>query len=265
MQRLGESRAGFRSLTEAIDTTTAAGRMMMQMVGAFAEFERAMLKERTKVGLDAARQDGRIGGRRPKLSPQQHAEIKKMVSKGGKTAADAARLFKIHPAPFRGYWRGNPARHQGRPRMPTNVDDSVQSDKNARCYSLSASSWDRVCSPREQLNYAFSGRADRECHFQPRSRASAIADQPESRVARPTAIRVAAGPDCGRNGVVVSAADRRGTDDSQLGAIAGGPSWISRRKCPHRSGPDAQFSERHRQLRLALRMSRRGKRPNMGT
>jgi len=48
MERLGEVKAGFRSLTEAIDTTTPAGRMMMQMVGAFAEFERAMLKERTK-------------------------------------------------------------------------------------------------------------------------------------------------------------------------------------------------------------------------
>src|SRR5436309_15397846 len=48
MERLGEASAGFRSLTEAIDTTTAAGRMMMQMVGAFAEFERAMLRERTK-------------------------------------------------------------------------------------------------------------------------------------------------------------------------------------------------------------------------
>src|SRR5947209_14733078 len=98
MERLGEASAGFRSLTEAIDTTTAAGRMMMQMVGAFAEFERAMLKERTRAGLDAARGDGRIGGRRPKLSPQQQAEIKKMVSKGRKTAADAARLFKVHPA-----------------------------------------------------------------------------------------------------------------------------------------------------------------------
>ena len=71
---------------------------MMQMVGAFAEFERAMLKERTKAGLDSAREEGRIGGRRPKLSPQQQAEIQKMVSKGDKTAADAARLFKIHPA-----------------------------------------------------------------------------------------------------------------------------------------------------------------------
>lgn len=98
MERLGEAKVGFRSLTEAIDTTTPAGRMMMQMVGAFAEFERAMLKERTKAGLDVARQEGRIGGRRPKLTPQQQAEIHKMVSKGRKTAADAARLFKVHPA-----------------------------------------------------------------------------------------------------------------------------------------------------------------------
>ena len=98
MEQLGESGSGFRSLTETIDTTTPAGRMMMQMVGAFAEFERAMLKERTKAGLDAAREEGRIGGRRPKLSVQQQAEIRKMVSKGDKTAADAARLFKIHPA-----------------------------------------------------------------------------------------------------------------------------------------------------------------------
>ena len=98
MELLSEAGAGFRSLTEAIDTTTPAGRMMMQMVGSFAEFERAMLRERTKAGLDAARREGRIGGRRPKLSPPQQAEIRRMVAKGEKTAADAARLFKIHPA-----------------------------------------------------------------------------------------------------------------------------------------------------------------------
>jgi DNA invertase Pin-like site-specific DNA recombinase len=98
MQRLGEASAGFRSLTEAIDTTTPAGRMMMQMVGAFAEFERAMLRERTKAGLDTARQEGRIGGRRPKLTDQQQSEIRKMVTRGDKSAADAARLFKVHPA-----------------------------------------------------------------------------------------------------------------------------------------------------------------------
>jgi DNA invertase Pin-like site-specific DNA recombinase len=98
MERLAEAKVGFRSLTEAIDTTSPAGRMMMQMVGAFAEFERAMLRERTKAGLEAARREGRIGGRPPKLTSQQRTEIIRMVSKGSKTAADAARLFGVHPA-----------------------------------------------------------------------------------------------------------------------------------------------------------------------
>ena len=47
MERIAQAGAGFRSLTEAIDTTTPAGRMLMQMVGSFAEFERAMIRERT--------------------------------------------------------------------------------------------------------------------------------------------------------------------------------------------------------------------------
>src|SRR5438094_8606923 len=63
MERLAEAEAGFRSLTEAIDTTTPAGRLMMQLGGAFAEFERAMLRERTKAGLDSVRREGSIGGR----------------------------------------------------------------------------------------------------------------------------------------------------------------------------------------------------------
>jgi DNA invertase Pin-like site-specific DNA recombinase len=98
MERIKEAEAGFRSPTEAIDTTTAPGRMMLQMVGVFAEFERAILRERTKAGLDAARKRGRIGGRRPKLRPDQQDEIVAMVSTTTKTAADVARLFNVHPA-----------------------------------------------------------------------------------------------------------------------------------------------------------------------
>jgi DNA invertase Pin-like site-specific DNA recombinase len=90
--------AGFRSLTEAIDTTTPAGRMMMQIVATFAEFERAMLRERTRKGLEQARSHGRIVGRRPKLKPHQQDEIIRSVQSGKKTAADAARLFNIHPS-----------------------------------------------------------------------------------------------------------------------------------------------------------------------
>jgi len=51
MERTAQAEAGFRSLTEAIDTTTPAGRM--RMVGSFAELERAMLHERTQAGLAA--------------------------------------------------------------------------------------------------------------------------------------------------------------------------------------------------------------------
>jgi DNA invertase Pin-like site-specific DNA recombinase len=98
MEKVEQAGADFRSLTEVIDTTSPAGRMMMQMVGTFAEFERAMLRERTQNGLDAARKQGRVGGRRPKLNKHQQEEIVNLVNAGQKTAADAARLFNVHPA-----------------------------------------------------------------------------------------------------------------------------------------------------------------------
>lgn len=98
MEKVAQAGADFRSLTEAIDTTSPGGRMMMQIVGTFAEFERAMLRERTRRGLEAARQQGRVGGRRPKLKTHQQQEIVQLVNSGQKTAADAARLFNVHPA-----------------------------------------------------------------------------------------------------------------------------------------------------------------------
>jgi len=98
LEKIEEAGAGFRSLTEAVDTTTPAGRMLMQIVGSFAEFERAMLRERTTHGLEVARKEGRIGGRRPKLTVQQQDEIVAMVTSGQKTSADAARLFRVHPS-----------------------------------------------------------------------------------------------------------------------------------------------------------------------
>jgi DNA invertase Pin-like site-specific DNA recombinase len=98
MEKIAQVGAGFRSLTEVIDTTSPGGRMMMQIVGTFAEFERAMLRERTHIGLDAARKQGRVGGRRPKLKKHQQQEIVNLVNSGQKTAADAARLFNVHPS-----------------------------------------------------------------------------------------------------------------------------------------------------------------------
>jgi DNA invertase Pin-like site-specific DNA recombinase len=95
VERIAKAGAGFRSITENIDTTTPAGRMMMQMVGAFAEFERAMIRERTSAGLAAARAEGRVGGRRKKLDAGKRREIAESVIAGRKSGAEMARLYNV--------------------------------------------------------------------------------------------------------------------------------------------------------------------------
>src|SRR5690348_9658412 len=116
IEKIGTAGARSRSITEAIDTTTPAGRMMMQMVGAFAEFERAMIKERTSAGLAAARAEGRIGGRRKKLDPAKRREIAESVISGRKTGAEMARLYNVSgPTVSRivAAHRTSPPDHQG--------------------------------------------------------------------------------------------------------------------------------------------------------
>lgn len=97
VKQIDDAGAGFVSLSEAIDTTTPAGRMLMQMVGSFAEFEREMIRERTKAGLTAAKKQGRLGGRPRKLSAKQVAAAQKMITQG-ESMADIARLFGVHPS-----------------------------------------------------------------------------------------------------------------------------------------------------------------------
>jgi len=70
--------------------------MIMQMLGCFAEFERAMVRERTRAGLKAAREQGRKGGRGSKLLAHQRAEILAMLA-AGHAGAEIARLFRVHP------------------------------------------------------------------------------------------------------------------------------------------------------------------------
>ena len=65
---LNQREIGFKSLTEAIDTTSATGRLVFHIFGALAEFEHSLIRERTIAGLDAARARGRKGGRKPSMS-----------------------------------------------------------------------------------------------------------------------------------------------------------------------------------------------------
>ena len=72
----------FRSLTEAVDTTTPTGRAMWQMVGILAELERSLIQERTTAGRLAAVARGVKMGRKPKLSMQQVAHARKLIEQG---------------------------------------------------------------------------------------------------------------------------------------------------------------------------------------
>lgn len=72
----------FRSLTDSIDTSTPMGRFFFHVMGALAEMERELIVERTRAGLVAAREQGRIGGRPPKLTPEQWAQAGRLLAAG---------------------------------------------------------------------------------------------------------------------------------------------------------------------------------------
>jgi DNA invertase Pin-like site-specific DNA recombinase len=69
---------------------------MMNMLGSFNQFEREIIKERTKLGLERARSNGRIGGGRYKLSPTQQAEAIRMIRSGEKSQSEIAELFNLN-------------------------------------------------------------------------------------------------------------------------------------------------------------------------
>lgn len=111
LDRITEAGAGFRSVTESIDTTTAAGRMMMQMLGAFAEFEREMIRERTLAGLEAAKKKGRRLGRRFSLTKTQEAEVIRQL-KAGRTQREVAELFGVSPSTVSRAWKRHAIVHE---------------------------------------------------------------------------------------------------------------------------------------------------------
>jgi DNA invertase Pin-like site-specific DNA recombinase len=89
---------GLRSLTEAIDTTTAGGRLVFQVFGALAEFERQVIRERTVGGLAAARARGKKGGRPPALVAKDLAAARALLHDPGITVEEVARRLQVAPA-----------------------------------------------------------------------------------------------------------------------------------------------------------------------
>ncbi len=87
----------FRSLTETIDTHTPTGRAMWQMIGVLAELERSLISERTRAGVKAAKGRGVKFGRKPKLTPQQIEEARKLLAKKNPPTREyVAALFNMN-------------------------------------------------------------------------------------------------------------------------------------------------------------------------
>lgn len=97
VQLIESKGAGFRSLTESIDTTTASGRLVFHVMGALAEFERALLLERTRAGLAAAKRRGTRLGRAPAVTPEQLRHYAKLVS-SGESVRELARAHGMDPS-----------------------------------------------------------------------------------------------------------------------------------------------------------------------
>src|SRR5271166_2503838 len=89
LDKLEHRGVAFKSLTESIDTSTAAGRMIMHVIGAFAEFERGVIRERTRSGLLRAKAKGVHLGAKFKLSKIEREAALKMIA-DGRTQAEVA-------------------------------------------------------------------------------------------------------------------------------------------------------------------------------
>ncbi len=86
---------GFKSLTENIDTTTSGGKLVFHIFAGLAEFERSIIRERTKAGLDAARARGKRGGRPPALTEKDIQAAKAMLADPNITVEDVAARLKV--------------------------------------------------------------------------------------------------------------------------------------------------------------------------
>ena len=82
-------------LEQNIDTSTSEGKLFFTMVAAFAEFEHSMMVSRTKDGLAAARARGRVGGRKPKLSPSDVRRLLELYNSKDVAVQDLGRMFGI--------------------------------------------------------------------------------------------------------------------------------------------------------------------------
>jgi DNA invertase Pin-like site-specific DNA recombinase len=95
LEGIGERGGEFQSLFEAIDTTTPGGWLVFHMLGSLAEFERALISERTREGMKAAKKRGHHVGRPRRLDSHKIDTAKRLIETGQETQAGAAALVNV--------------------------------------------------------------------------------------------------------------------------------------------------------------------------
>ena len=95
VSELEQKDIGFESVTERIETGSAAGKLVFHVFAALADFERNLIRERTNAGLAAARARGRVGGRKPKLDAKDMKEIQALWRDKSIPVADIARRYGV--------------------------------------------------------------------------------------------------------------------------------------------------------------------------
>ncbi|KTD68220.1 transposase (resolvase, DNA invertase) [Legionella steelei] len=88
-------KVGFESLQESINTTTSTGQLIFHMFGALAEFERNLIRERTKAGLASARSRGRLGGRPKQLDSNKRQLVGKLYKDREHTVQEICQMMGI--------------------------------------------------------------------------------------------------------------------------------------------------------------------------
>src|SRR5271165_6730583 len=89
---------GFRSLTEGIETETSGGRLVFHLFACLAEFEREVIRERTRAGLASARARGRRGGRPTLMDEKKNALARRMHADPANSSSDIARVLDVSRA-----------------------------------------------------------------------------------------------------------------------------------------------------------------------
>ena len=102
--QLDERKVGFRSLQEAMDTSTSGGKLIFHVFGTLAEFERNLIRDRTQAGLSAARARGKTGGRQRKLDEKQRELVVRLYNEG-RSVEDICHSLSISKPTFYRYVR----------------------------------------------------------------------------------------------------------------------------------------------------------------